>query len=84
MENEYQLLTSHLSRNVTDKGHTVRLEIYRGIDTDWTLEAVDEFNNSTVWDDLFPSDQAALDEALRTITDEGIETLVGSPSGTVQ
>jgi alpha-D-ribose 1-methylphosphonate 5-triphosphate diphosphatase PhnM len=64
---------------LTDKGHTVRLEIYRGPDTDWTLEAVDASGNSTVWDDEFPTDQAALDEALRTIRDEGIEVLVGAP-----
>lgn len=57
----------------------VRLEIYRGPDTDWTLEAVDASNNSTVWDDLFPTDQAALDEGLRTIRDEGIESLVVLP-----
>ncbi|SIR16458.1 hypothetical protein [Solilutibacter tolerans] len=77
---DYQLVTSPLCRSVTANGHTVRLEIYRGPDTDWTLEAVDEFNNSTVWDDLFATDQAALDEALRTIRDEGIESLIGPPS----
>ena len=77
---DYQLVTSPLCRSVTANGHTVRLEIYRGPDTDWTLEAVDEFNNSTVWDDLFATDQAALDEALRTIQDEGIESLIGPPS----
>ncbi|WP_372392191.1 hypothetical protein ACCQ05_19660 [Xanthomonas sp. NCPPB 3582] len=74
---EYQLVISPLSRAVTHDGHTVRLEIYRGPDTDWTLEVVDEFDNSTVWDDLFASDQAAFDEALRTIRDEGIASLVG-------
>lgn len=70
---------SPLCRSVTDGGHVVRLEIYRGPDTDWTLEAVDASNNSTVWDDLFPTDQAALDEGLRTIRDEGIESLVVLP-----
>ena len=79
MEQEYLLEMSPLCRSMTDKGHTVRLEIYRGPDTGWTLEAVDASGNSTVWDDLFPTDQAALDEALRTIRDEGIEVLVGSP-----
>jgi hypothetical protein len=83
MEDDYQLVHSPFCRSVTDKGHTVRLEIYRGLDTDWTLEVVDEFNNSTVWDDLFATDQAALDEALRTIRDEGIESLVGPPSDAI-
>ena len=81
MEDDYQLVMSPLCQSITDKGHTVRVEIYRGPDTDWTHEAVDEFNNSTVWDDLFATDQAALDEATRTIRDEGIESLVGPPSG---
>ena len=83
MEEDYQLETSPLCRSVTDKGHTVRLEIYRGPDSDWTLEAVDASNNSTVWDDLFATDQAALDEGLRTIREDGITSLIGPPSGAV-
>lgn len=51
------------------------------LDTDWTLEALDEFDNSTVCDDLFATDQIARDEALRTIRDEGIDSLIGPPSG---
>jgi hypothetical protein len=58
MDQDYQLTMSPLCRSVSDKGHTVRLEIYRGPDTAWTLEAVDSSNNSTVWDDLFATDQA--------------------------
>ena len=81
---DYELVVSPLSRPITDKGHTVQIEIYRGENTDWTLEVVDASNNSTVWDDLFPTDQAALEEALRTVRDEGIETLVGPPSSAGQ
>ena len=76
MDQDYQLTMSPLCRSITAKGHTVQLEIYRGPDTGWTLEAVDASNNSTVWDELFATDQAALDEALRTIHEDGIETLV--------
>ena len=72
---------SPLCRSVTSEGQTVRLEIYRGPESDWTLEAVDAFGNSTVWDDLFATDQVALDEALRTIREEGIASLIGTPSG---
>ncbi|MCL1556380.1 hypothetical protein M3O38_13560 [Xanthomonas nasturtii] len=81
MEEEYQLVMSPLCQSITEKGQTVRLEIYRGPDSDWTLEAVDSFNNSTVWDDLFTTDQAALDEGLRTIREDGIASLIGQPSG---
>ena len=80
MGQDYQLTMSPLCRSITAKGRTVQLEIYRGPDTGWTLEAVDASNNSTVWDDLFATDQAALDEALRTIHEDGIETLVDLPS----
>jgi len=53
MNEDYKLTTSPLSRSITEKSHTVRIEIYRGPDTAWSLEAVDASNNSTVWDDLF-------------------------------
>jgi hypothetical protein len=84
MEDDYQLVMSPLRQSVTDKGHTIRIEIYREPDTEWTLEAVDASNNSTVWEDLFATDQAALEEALRTVREEGIESLVGPPNGTMQ
>ena len=51
---------------VREDGTEVRIDIYRLETTDWSLEVVDEAGTSTVWDDLFPTDQAALDEALKT------------------
>lgn len=80
MEDNYELVMSPLCQSITDKGHTVRVEIYRGPDTDWTLEIVDASNTSTVWDDLFVTDQSALDELLRIIREDGMESLV-EPSG---
>lgn len=56
------------------------VEIYRGEDSDWILEVVDEFGNSTVWDDQFATDQAAWDELQRTLLEEGVEVMVGMPS----
>jgi uncharacterized protein len=41
----------------------------------WVLEIVDSFGTSTVWDDLFPTDGAALAEALNTIDAHGIESV---------
>lgn len=79
MDQDYPLTISPLCRSITKKDHTVRIDIYRGPDTAWMLEIVDASNNSTVWDDLFAIDQAALDEGLRTIREEGIESLVGPP-----
>ena len=65
---------------VEQNGHRVSVEIYRGEEDGWILEVVDAENNSTVWDDLFDTDQEALDEALDTIREEGIECLVASAS----
>jgi len=67
-----KVIQSALSRNGTE----VRIYIYRLETTDWSLEVVDETGTSTVWDDLFPTDQAALDEALKTIREEGIGTFL--------
>ncbi len=47
----------------------------------WILEVVDEFNNSTVWDEPFKTDKDALTEAKKTILAEGASTLVGPESG---
>jgi hypothetical protein len=43
----------------------------------WILEVVDEYENSTVWDDPFPTDDAALTEVKKTISEEGIQILIG-------
>lgn len=57
------------------------MEIYRAENEDWILEVVDQHGNSTVWDDLFPTDQSALDEAMRTIDQDGIGAVIGPPPG---
>ena len=58
-------------------GRFARIEIYEDGEGGWLLEVVDEFGNSTVWDDSFPTDSAALAEALNAIDTEGIASLVG-------
>lgn len=79
MEEEFELEMSPLCQDLTDNGKTVRVEIYRGGGSDWHLEVVDEFNNSTVWEDQFPTDAEALAEAKATIKEEGIDVLIGMP-----
>ncbi len=68
---------SPLCQAVSRGGVTVQIEIYEDGEGDWILEAVDEYRNSTVWDDRFPSDEDALKEAMNTIESEGISVLVG-------
>ncbi|MDP1614829.1 MAG: YecA family protein, partial [Methylococcales bacterium] len=81
MAEDYQYpIHSPLGQSLTQDGKTVHVEIYEDGDSGWLLEVVDEYGNSTVWDDPFQSDKAALDEAIRTIDEEGIDSLIGTPS----
>ena len=73
------LTVSPLSQRVTRDGTAVEVEIYGDGKGAWVLEVVDEFGNSTVWDDSFPTDSAALAEALNVIDSEGIAAVTGSP-----
>ena len=73
MDDNYKIIRSPLARRVSERGVSVEVLIYRGeADTGWILEVVDHAGGSTVWDDAFPTDRAALQEALRTIEREGI------------
>ena len=78
-DDEYPL-HSPLSQSVTRNGKTVQIEIYEDGDGGWLLEVIDEHGNSTVWEEPFQSDREALDEALKDIDEEGIDSLIGFPS----
>lgn len=80
MTEDDEIIHSLLERSVTEGEMTVEISIYRSPNSDWILEVVDEYGNSTVYDDMFPTDQDALDEALREIEAHGIEVFVGEPS----
>jgi hypothetical protein len=71
-----KLIHSALSCTIREDGTEIHIDIYRLETTDWSLEVVNETGASTVWDDLFPTDQAALDEALKIIREEGIRTFL--------
>lgn len=77
MDDEIEIVYSPLQQTYTSGGHAVEIHIYRGADeTTWILEVVDAGGSSTVWDDRFATDQEALDEALRTIAEEGVEVFL--------
>jgi hypothetical protein len=78
---EYEIKVSPLSQSITRDGKTVEVHIYEGDPGKWILEVVDQYDNSTVWDDQFEYDQEALAIALETIDEEGIDSLIGSSSG---
>ena len=79
-DEEYEIKVSRLSQAVTRDGKTVEVQIYEGDPGKWILEVVDQYDNSTVWDDQFESDQEALAIALETIDEEGIDSLIDSSS----
>ena len=57
---------------------SIKRLIYDDGNAGWLLEVVDEFGNSTVWNESFPTDKTALAEALNTIETEGIASVIGS------
>lgn len=76
MSDEYRIIHSPLERRISERGISIEVLIYRGEDdAGWILEVVDHTGGSTVWEEAFVSDRAALDEALRTIESEGISCL---------
>ena len=82
MNEEPNLEISPLSQELTSGGRTVSVEIFRlEGELGWALEVVDEHNNSTVWDDTFETDSAALTEAKKTILAEGVSSLIGPEDG---
>lgn len=80
MHEDSGLIYSPLQQHYTVDKHTVEICIYRMPHTEWTLEVIDKHGNSTVWDDEFKTDQAAFDEVMRTIREDGIASLIGEPS----
>ena len=78
-ERDPNLVISGLSKTVTHDGITIEVHIVRlEADTNWTLEVVNEKGTSTVWDDPFPTDDAAYREFLRTVDEEGMTTFLDS------
>ena len=78
-DSDPELLYSPLGQTVEIDGHRFDVEIYRTEDSDWTLEVVDESNASTVWDEPFKSDRAALEEFKRTVRKEGAKAFLEAP-----
>jgi len=72
-EQDPEIVDSPLSRRVTKDGVTVDVSIIRlEHETEWSLEVINAANTSTVWDDLFPTDEAAYAEFERTVAEEGM------------
>ena len=77
MTEEIELIYSPLQQTYTEDGKTVDIQIYRSADSGWTLEVVDQYGNSTVWEAEFETDQEALDQVMWEIKEDGIKALIG-------
>ncbi|SHK60787.1 hypothetical protein SAMN05444321_0029 [Bradyrhizobium lablabi] len=76
IDDDPELEYSSLCEEVRREGTTVKLQIFRlkGSTDGWSLEVVDHKDGSTVWEDLFATDQEARDEFYRTLELEGIHS----------
>lgn len=75
-DDEIELIYSPLARTHSAEGHTLQIQIYRSAGSPWILEVVDEQGTSTVWDEPFDADTAALEAAFLAIEEEGIHSFV--------
>ena len=78
-EEEFEVEFSPLCQAVSRDGKTVQVTIYGDGEGKWVLEIEDGYGTSCIWNDLFDTDQSALDEAFRTIDEDGIDSLIGPP-----
>lgn len=71
------IITSGLSRSVTQNGITVRVEIHRLENRPgWVLEVVNDKGTSTVWDELFETDDDADAMFRATLAEEGMSAFL--------
>ena len=76
MTQNIELIYSPLTQTYSADGHSLSIEIYRNPDSPWVLEVVDENGTSSVWDQEFDTDKAALEAAFLEIEKEGIANFV--------
>ncbi len=66
-----------LSKEIRKDNKWVRIDVYSDNEGGWLLEIVDEYWNSTCWEEPFASEQSAMDEEINAIENEGIESFIG-------
>lgn len=72
-ERDSNLVISSLSGQRTEDGVRIELNIIRlEHESDWSLEVVNDRGTSTVWEETFPTDDAAYAEFQRTLNEEGV------------
>ena len=84
MERDPNLVVSGLSRTITIDGVTVQINIVRlEHEPQWSLEVVNDRGTSTVWDDLFDSDDEAYQAFQITVEAEGMAAFLDRPANVI-
>ena len=78
MTEEYHVEMSSLCQEFEEHGQKVKIDIFRGDHGGWILEVIDQNDHSTMWDDEFPTEKDALDEAINSIKEEGILSFINN------
>ena len=84
MENEPNLVTSGMSKEIVEDGVSFDIQIYKLEGTEeWSLEVVTTDGTSIVWDDLFRDDKVAFEEAATAIRKEGAIAFINGGSNVI-
>ncbi len=76
-ERDPNIITSSLSGVVTEQGVTVKVTIIRlENELGWSLKVENEHGTSTVWDDLFATDDAAHAAFRQTVDEDGMRAFL--------
>ena len=76
MDEELDIEYSPLGHRLESEGKCIHVVIFRINGSDWVLKVEDEYANSTIWYSQFDSDEEALEEAKKTVQEEGIDFLI--------
>jgi hypothetical protein len=80
MTTDPKIIMSRHNGRFTRDGITVEVNICRLEHTKWSLEVVDNDNNSIVWDGEFDTDDEAHAEFLKSVEIEGLDGVLRDPA----
>ncbi len=80
MTDDPEIIVSRHNGPFTRDGITVEVNICRLNDTKWSLEVVDQDNNSIVWDGEFETEDEAHAEFLKSVQTEGLDGILRDPA----
>lgn len=78
IEDDMEIILSPLSHTFEEDGKSVEVEIYKEKnDSQWFLEVLDEYGNLLLNDEMFDSDEQALQQFKEDIKKNGIDSFIG-------